>query len=192
MSQSFLLILIIGIGISFALLSNKKINNSTAKHQQKTELKPEQNNYLELRKMAFSVTPEILELKEFKKDKVFGIISEIEMNEATVTVASFATGDTSIYLSSGGGFIGAGQHEDVRVIVKNFIKNGQIYLEKANKIEEAELPKNGMTNFNFMTSNGIYSIKESTIELESGKSEFSKLFIDLNKIISQIRIKSGK
>ena len=59
-------------------------------------------------------------------------------------------------------------------------------------VQKAKLPKNGMTNFNFLTENGIYSISENLSELESGKSEFSNLFIELNEVISQIRMKSGE
>jgi hypothetical protein len=95
-------------------------------------------------------------------------------------------------LSSGGGFIGAGQHESVQKVVKKYVENGQKYIAKATKIEKAELPESGMTNFNFLTENGIYSISKSLSELESGKSEFSNLFVELNEVISHIRMKSGK
>ena len=116
----------------------------------------------------------------------------MDMNGATATVVTFLSGDTSLYLSSGGGFIGAGQHESVRKVVKKYVENGQKHIGKATKIEKAELPKSGMTNFNFLTENGIYSISESLSELESGKSEYSNLFIELNEVIAQIRTKSGE
>lgn len=63
--------------------------------------------------------------------------------------------------------------------------------QRTKKIEKPELPKSGMTNFNFLTGNGIYSIAKNTSELESGKSEFSNLFAELNGVITQIRLKSG-
>ncbi len=70
---------------------------------------------------------------------------------------------------------------------------GEIFVVvPATKIEKAELPESGMTNFNFLTENGIYSISKSLSELESGKSEFSNLFVELNEVISQIRMKSGE
>jgi hypothetical protein len=49
-----------------------------------------------------------------------------------------------------------------------------------------------MANFNFLTDNGVYSISQSLSDLESGKSEFSKLFEELNEVITEVRIKSGK
>ncbi|WP_124980484.1 hypothetical protein [Nonlabens xiamenensis] len=71
------------------------------------------------------------------------------------------------------------------------MENGQHFLIKTNKIEEPELPKSGMTNFNFLIGNGIYSIAKNTSELESGKSKLSNLFAELNEVITQIRLKSG-
>jgi hypothetical protein len=191
MTQTLLFILVIGIGLFYAIKYGNKAKKDIADYQQKTEKQTEQNSYSDMRKMAFSVTAEQLELNGTKDNDVYGIIAEMDMGGAIATVVTFIPGDTSLYLSTGAGFIGAGQHEDVRKIVKRFVENGQQYLVKANKIEKPELPKSGITNFNFLTGNGIYSIAKNTSELESGKSEFSNLFAELNEVITQIRLKSG-
>jgi hypothetical protein len=52
------------------------------------------------------------------------------------------------------------------------------------------MPKSGMTSFNFLTENGVYSISQSLSELESRTSEFSDLFAELNKVITEVRLKS--
>ncbi len=179
-------VLIIGILIS----CNTKPNNEIT--EQKTEKSSEQNPYDNMRNMAFSIKSEQLDLNEFDKNDVYGIISEMDINGATATVVTFITGDTSLYLSTGGGFIGAGQHESVREIVKKYVKNGQKYLGKGMFIEKSNLPSKGMTKFNFLTNTGIYCIEKKTSELESGKSEFSNLFMEMNEIITQIRLKSEK
>tara|TARA_R110002073_G_scaffold14554_2_gene59371 strand:+ start:57274 stop:57846 length:573 start_codon:yes stop_codon:yes gene_type:complete len=186
----YILIAVILIaGITLFMKSSNKGKTEIVK-QNSTEYQTDQNPFTDMRNMAFSATSEQLGLEGIKKNAVYGIISEMDMNGATVTVVTFITGDTSLYLSSGGGFIGAGQHKSVQKVVKEYVGNGQKYIEKATKIEKADLPKKGMTNFNFLTENGIYSISKSLSELESGKSEFSNLFIELNEVISQIRLKS--
>ena len=179
------------VGITLFMKSANKGKTQIAE-QNSTEKQTEQNPYSDMRNMAFSATSEQLGLSGMEKNYVYGIVSEMDMNGATATVVTFSNGDTSLYLSSGGGFIGAGQHESVQKVVKKYVKNGQKYIEKAIKIEKVELPKNGMTNFNFLTENGIYSISKSLSELESGKSEFSNLFVELNEVISHIRMKSGE
>ena len=182
-------ILIVGITL-FMKSANK--GKTQIEEQNSTEKQTEQNPYSDMRNMAFSATSEQLGLSGMDKNDVYGIVSEMDMNGATATVVTFSNGDTSLYLSSGGGFIGAGQHESVQKVVKKYVENGQKYIEKATKIEKAKLPESGMTNFNFLTENGIYSISKSLSELESGKSEFSNLFVELNEVISHIRMKSGE
>ena len=191
MTQTLLFILVVGIGLFYAIKYGNKAKSDIAEYQQ-TETKTEQNPYTDMRNMAFSVTSEQLGLNGIGENDVYGIISEMDIDGATATIVTFGTGDTSMYLSSGGGFIGAGQHESVQKIVIKYVENGQKYLDKATKIEKADLPKSGMTNFNFLNKDGIYSISESISELESGKSEFSNLFVELNEVISQIRLKSEK
>lgn len=190
---TYILIGIVSIaGIVILISCNNKPKKEQTENAQKEENIMEQNPYMDMRNMAFSATSEQLGLSGIDKNDVYGIISEMDINGATATVVTFSNGDTSLYLSSGGEFIGSGQHESVQKVVKRYVENGQKYIKKATKIEKAELPESGITNFNFLTENGIYSISRSLSELESGKSEFSSLFVELNEVISQIRMKSGK
>jgi hypothetical protein len=53
------------------------------------------------------------------------------MYGATLSTVFYKTGDTSLYLSSGGGIIGGGQHESVNRAAKKFVELAQTYLEKA-------------------------------------------------------------
>ena len=150
------------IGITLFMKYENKGKTKTAE-QNSTEKQTEQNPYSDMRNMAFSATSEQLGLSGIDKNDVYGIVSEMDIN---------------------------GQHESVQKVVKKYVEKGQKYVEKATKIEKAKLPESGMTNFNFLTKNGIYSISKSLNELESGKSEFSNLFVELNEVISQIRMKS--
>ena len=140
--------------------------------------------------MAIAVTAEQLGLNPIEKDKVYGIVSEMDMQGTILTVVAFMTGDTSVYMSSGAIIIGAGQHDSVKKVVIEYVKIGQSYLNKAVKIQEIDLPNRAMTNFNFLTENGAYRISQSSSELESGKSEFFNLFAGLNNVITEVRLKS--
>ena len=191
MTQTLLFILVIGIGLFYATKYSNKAKKDIAEYEQAGK-KTEQNHYAEMRKMAFSVTAVQLGLNPIAKDKVYGIVSEMDMEGTTVTVVTFLTGDTSVYMSSGAIIIGAGQHESVKKVVTKYVENGQKYLDKATKAKKTDLPKSGMTNFNFLTENGVYTISQSLSELESGKSEFSNLFAELNKVITEVRLKSEK
>jgi hypothetical protein len=182
------IVAIIGIGILISCSNKKK--KTIAEKTQPSENSAEQNPYLDIRKMAFTAKADQIGLDNIGEDKVYGLITEMGMDVGSATVISFLTGDTSLYLSSGGGFIGAGQHEEVREMVSEKVEGFQKYLSKAKKISEPELPKDGKVNFNFLTKNGIYSVTQSMIDLETGKSELSDLFLEVNEIISEIRLKS--
>jgi len=180
---------LIAVGILISCSNKKK--KPTAEKIQSTENSAEQNPYMDMRNMAFSAKADQIGLENIADDKVYGLITEMDMNPATASVVSFLTGDTSLYLSTGGGFIGAGQHEEVREMVANKVDGFQKYLSRATKIDEPKLPEEGKVNFNFLTKNGIYSVTENLADLESGKSELSELFTEVNEIITQIRLKSN-
>ncbi len=180
-------ILIIGITLFINFLNKGK---TQIVEQNSTQKQTEQNHFDDMRKMAFSVTSEQLGFNPIEKDKVYGIVSEMDMQGTTLTVVTFLTGDASVYFSSGAIIIGAGQHESVKKVVTQYVEDGQSYLDKATKTEKTDLPKSGMTNFNFMTTEGVYRISKNLSELESGKSEFSNLFAELNKVITEVRLKS--
>ena len=186
----FLVIALIAIG---ALISwTGKTKKSVPKRSQQLTEKPDhQNIYMEMRERAFSAKADELGLGEIPENKVYGLITEMGMNPGSASVIAFLSGDTSLYLSSGGGFIGAGQHEDVREIVIQKVDGFQKYLLKAQKIEVPKLPEKGKVNFNFLTKNGLYSVSENMADLESGQSELSGLFGEVNEIITQIRLKSN-
>ena len=92
--------------------------------------------YEGLRKMAFTATPEQLGLSlSADKTVVYGVIMDWEMSGATATTVSYQTGDASLYLSSGGGVIGGGQHQSVNSAAKQFVSLAQTFLDKTTKTE---------------------------------------------------------
>lgn len=190
MTQTLLFILVVGIGLFYAFKYGNNAKKEIAEKTQLTGNIPEQNPYMEMRQIAFSAKADQIGLEDIPDDKVYGLITEMDMNPGSASVISFLTGDTSLYLSSGGGFIGAGQHEEVRKMVAEKVDGFQKYLSKAEKINNPELPIEGTVNFNFLTKNGIYSKTEKMTDLESGNSELSSLFGEVNEIITEIRLKS--
>lgn len=190
--MTYLLIGVISIvGIGILISCNNKSKKEIIKNPQKEEKIKEQNPYMDMRKMAFEVTTEQLGL-QIPKDstKVYGIITDLDMNGGTATIVTYVTGDASIYLSSGGGFIGAGQHESVKKVTKEFVDNGHLISFKGKQYENTDLPINGNANFYFLSNAKNTKITESIAKMESGESEFSKLFADLNNVMTEIRLKS--
>lgn len=183
------IIAIVGIGIVISCTNKPKKENTGQVVE--TDSKTEQSPYMDMRKMALDVTAKQLGL-QISNDSitVYGIISDLDMGGGTATVITYLTGDASIYLSSGGGFIGAGQHKSVQKAAKEFVEKGHLISFKGEQFKNPDLPTDGNANFYFLSNMGQTRITESISKMESGESEFSNLFVDLNNVMTEIRLKS--
>lgn len=161
--------------------------------QDKTQQDTAQNNYTKLRQMALQVTQKDLGLHLDDQNKsVYGIVMDWEMDGATATVVSFATGDASLYLSSGSGVIGGGQHENVNKAAKKLVASSQNYLKQSVKTNTTPLPETQSLKFYFLTSNGIFMGEEKMENIESETSKWYPLFVETNEVLSALRLVSEK
>ncbi len=155
--------------------------------KQKT-IETNENAFKALRNMAFATTPEQLELSlPTDETIVYGIIMDWGIDAATATIVSYQTGDTSIYLSSGGGIIGGGQHGNVSRVAKQFVNLGQIFLDKATKTENTTLAENDTIKFYFLTNSGVYLGQEHMKNFENKKSIWLPLFEKANLLLTELR-----
>lgn len=174
---------------SDAKQTSLQIQDSTK--EQKAD--PNNNPYFDLRNMALSTTYEQLAIELPKdKTKIYGVVMEWDLGEGTATLVSFSTGDASLYLSSGGGYIGSGGYESVKTAINCLITNSEKHLNKATLSETTELPeKNGLT-FYFLTNIGRFKAIEKMENIENESSIYLDLFNEANKLITEIRVVSEK
>ncbi|MDR2010671.1 MAG: hypothetical protein LBQ22_09335 [Bacteroidales bacterium] len=164
------------------------------KSKNETEVKKtklDENPYQGLREQAISATPEQLQLQLENEEELYGIVMDWNMGDAIATVVSFKTGDASVYLSTGQGFIGGYAHETVVNSAKNFIVIGKRYLSKAKKTEKTEPMSKTGVNFYFLTKAGKFYIEEDFTLIENEKSEFLELFEAGNQVITEYRLISN-
>ncbi len=182
-------------GLSYFLFTScgdKKTRNNSQTSQPETTkqktIETKENAFLDLRSMAFSVTPEQLKLSlSTDKTLVYGIVMDWEMNGATATIVSYQTGDASLYLSSGGGVIGGGQHENVSNASKHFVTFGQSFLDKATKTEKTTLPETNEIKFYFLTNKGVFVGQEQMKNFENSSSTWLPLFEEANLVLTELR-----
>jgi hypothetical protein len=152
------------------------------------EVRPNENPYIGLREMAFKTKPEQLGLSlNSEKTIVYGIVMDWDVRNGTASIISFLTGDASIYFSSGGGIIGGGTHENVKVIAKHFVEKGQQMLDKALKTEQTPLPEKNKVVFYLVTNRGIYSGHDEMENLSNQSSIWLGLFLIGNEVINELR-----
>lgn len=181
-------VLIIASGIFLAC----KPKNQSADKQEKTQTanktEQQENPFNDLRQMALSATPEQLGLETPDETEVFGIVMDWDLGDGIATVAAYETGDASMYLSSGGGVIGGGQHDNVRQAVFPYVQLGQGFLTKAEKTESTPLPDKDCVRFYLLTNKGIFYSQEKMKNIESENSDWLKLFEEANKVLTELRL----
>lgn len=151
------------------------------------------NSFEGLRNMAFSATPEQLGLSlPTDKTVVYGVVMDWEMGGATATTVSYETGDASLYLSSGGGVIGGGQHQNVNNAAKQFVILAQTFLDKTAKTETTPLPSADEIRFYLLTNKGIFVGKDQMKNFENNSSSWLKLFDEGNNVLTELRKTSKK
>jgi hypothetical protein len=197
--------IIIGIiltgGLVLGLMSyrNKSVTGNDkqiSKNLETTDTKIQQakeNPFEELRNRAFKTTPEDLELSlPDNKTVVYGVIMDWEMGGAVATTVSYQTGDASLYLSSGGGVIGGGQHQNVNSAAKQFVNLAQTFIGIAIRTETTPLPEKNVVKFYLLTNKGIYVGQEEMKNFENNSSTWIKLFEEGNNVLSELRSISEK
>ena len=192
-------LIIIGIilagGLVFYLSSGGKRSSKNKKQstadQDTTNQKvyqTKENAFEGLRDMALKVKPEQLKLSlPINKTVVYGVIMDWEISGATVTTVSYQTGDASMYVSSGGGVIGGGQHQNVNSAAKQFVTLAQTILDKTAKTETKPLPATDEVKFYLLTNKGVFVGQETMKNFENRSSSWLQLFEEGNKVITELR-----
>jgi hypothetical protein len=178
--------------------NQSKVNNKYLISDQETsKLKTQEskeNAFEDLRNIAFTIPPEQLGVISILPGKtfVYGIIMDWGINGATASIVAYQTGDASLYLSSGSGVIGGGQHENVNSAAKDFVSLAQTFLKKATKTEKTTLPSTDEVQFYLLTNKGVYVGVEQVKNFENNSSPWLKLFKEGNKVLAQLRSISKK
>jgi hypothetical protein len=162
--------------------SNSKPDSLQIKNQDLNE-----NHYFGLRQMALDRTPEQLELSGLQENEVYGVVMDWDIGKGIVSLITYKTGDASMYLSSGGGIIGGGQHVNVNKASKQFVKFASNYIDKSVKADSTPIPDKNCVRFYFLTANGKYFAQEQMKNIENESSVWLDYFNEANNVISELR-----
>src|SRR5262249_10888815 len=112
-------------------------------------------------------------------------------DEAVATLVAVADGTTSLYFSTGGGVIGAGEHEAVADPSRRWLLAAQEFLPTLSPTLEPPLPEPGLTRFVAVTPGGLLDAGAPEAELGGGEPPLSPLFYAGHDVITQIRLLQG-
>ena len=181
------LIIVVTLAIVlFRAIRSRQIRNGIARSQSAAR-RPDPSVYLDLRDLALHSSPEPPDAAN-KPNEPFSVIMDWGLTRGTATVAALADGTASVYLSSGGGFIGGGQsHESIRRLAKQMVKAANEAMPLMKSTSSYPLPRRGQVTFYARASSGIFTTTTSEEELSSHQGPLSKLGDSAQAIITEYR-----
>ena len=131
-------------------------------------------NYKKWRGVAFSTTAENVGFASKEPKKVYGVVMDIgmidqRMNQAfALSTMALVSGDASFVPTPGGGFFGLGGDPRVAEVAKSIIAMGQIFLAKAQPVQDHPLPGVGQVAFYFLTTSGLFVTVDDLKAFQTG------------------------
>jgi hypothetical protein len=143
----------------------------------------------EMRERVFSMPPGEIGLEPGPGHRsVWCVLMEmIRPNKAVVSLVTIADGTTSLYFSSGGGIIGAGQHATVREESDRFIALIDEHVEAFAPTEDHPMPEIGRVRFYVRTFDGLRTAEADERELGEQRHSLSPLFLAGHSVIAAVR-----
>jgi hypothetical protein len=145
-----------------------------------------QEMYDELRRQVLRLRG--ADLGSAQRAPLLALLMETGYPEGVATLVGVADGATSLYFSNGGGVIGAGEHAEVARASHAWLDLAAGMLERFEAWdEEPQPPRNGLTQFVAVTSEGLRGVVAPEEDLGEERHELSPLFHAGHDVITEIR-----
>src|SRR5277367_5212634 len=151
--------------------------------------------YLKLRNMMLQ-TPST---KKFNPDfplgptEPYGVLVDFTVPNGSATVVAILDGTGSLYLSSGGGFIGGGQsHESIRSGAKKTVEIANQVQTLMHPTTDYPLPQPGEVTFYVLTKAGVFTASASQRDLQSQRNPLCSLYESAQTIVTAYRLINTK
>ena len=144
--------------------------------------------YHAFRDQVFALSPEEIGLSRTDSNSpVWGMLMETGYAEGVVTLLAIGDGTVSIYFSTGGGIIGAGQHAEPRQVAEALLQMSPEFLPEFRPARDHTLPDVDRTKFFLFTFDGILVAEAAEDDLGNDRHTLSPLFHQAHKLITSVR-----
>ncbi len=141
--------------------------------------------YRKLRENALKPRPH-----DIANGGVHAVLMDWNVGNGTATVLAAADGSASIYLSSGGGYIGGGQKfPEIRDAALQGIQFATSLLSQFKRSETIDLPKNGEVFFYLTNNTGLHLAVANEAALKAGTDPLGSLGGIMQQIVSEYRVR---
>ena len=118
---------------------------------------------------------------------VWGMLMETAYPEAVATLFAIGDGTTSLYLSTGGGVIGAGAYVPVRVAAEAFVAAAEQHLDAFEPTFDAPPPPLGRVRFYARTFDGTFTAEAGERELADAEHPLAPLYASGQALLTAVR-----
>ena len=162
-------------------LRNRQVHHATQKADPQV--------YFGLRDMMLHTSREKVGIpKPANQNEAWGVVMEWGIPAGTATTVALADGTASIYLSSGGGFIGGGaSHESIRNAAKQAVETAKAVQSLTHLTTDYPIPQRGQVNFYLLTDSGVFTGNATEEQLRMHQSPLYKLGDAAQNLISEYR-----
>jgi hypothetical protein len=122
--------------------------------------------------------------------QLLAAVMDMGVDGAVATLVGVADGSTSMYFSTGGGVIGAGQHEAVRAATERWLETCIASAEQFVPVVEPPLPAAGTTQLVLVTRVGLAHALAAENELRP-QHPLWPVYAAAQEVITQIRLVEG-
>jgi hypothetical protein len=152
---------------------------------------PAADIYADLRSIALTVDPAAIERPEGEPwSGALVAMMEIGMSSGTATFVAIADGSVSMYTSSGGGVIGAGEHAAVRAAGDRFRATAAEARSQMLSTSDFPGPARGEVRFQLRTEDGGFTGVAPESALAAGRHSLSELYAAGQDLVTEIRLAS--
>ncbi len=109
-------------------------------------------------------------------------------SQGTATLVALADGTTSLYTSTGGGFVGGGFHQAVATATRSFLANLERHLPLLTPDPDAALPAEGRVIIRALTYTGRLAAEGPEDDLGHGRHPLSPVFHAAHRVITELRL----
>lgn len=146
--------------------------------------------FLDLRQRVLELDPTEIGLAPTANGvRVWAVLMEMGMADATVTLVSVGDGATSLYFSNGGGIVGGGETAAVAEATLRFLATAEEFLPQLTPADEFPLPDPGRVTFTVLTHDGAFRADVAEAELQSGDHALTPLYAMGQEVITQVRLR---
>jgi hypothetical protein len=122
----------------------------------------------------------------------WGVVMDWTTTNGIATVVALSDGTASIYLSSGGGYIGGQSKAPISNAAKQAVLLAASCQPQAPSTTTFPLPEGKQVIFYLLTDKGVFTASGDEQELQNGTQQLSKLANAMQEIITQYRLSETK